>query len=488
MSGLEEHDLRQVFATLRRRLGMLLLGALTGLIGAAVLDLVSEPVYRATTRLEVRKDPTRSPLTGEVIAGDEWQSDLVTLYTTAELLTSRDVLASVVRDLDSRGMLAEDQEGSRLLRVLLDRMHHSPEVAFAGGVDAAALAHAEQERSLVRRVDRLVQRVRAVPVKDTRLVSLQAEDQDPKVARAIVEAIAQTFILHQVTQRVSADTGTVAYLARQASELRAEVALAESSLYSATPGGLIATEGRYERLGAAVSDLNDSYLRTTTERLTTEARLTQAERLAQDTLADWSRVVDQTGAMETLRLQLLACQRELVQARGTYRAQHPKLIELETQERSLRQALRGEVEGVLRTLGSQRDMLVARERSLRAAMSSSERERGDAGEQSRRFATLEGALKTKRDLYALVLTKLQEARVAGAMRPAQAQLVEPVAVDPRPVRPRPIIDALIGMLAGLLAGAALAIGLDSANRTLRTPDDVKRHLDMPVIGLIPRRS
>jgi polysaccharide biosynthesis transport protein len=487
VSGHEEHDLREVIATLRRRSALLLMGALAGLLVAAALDTVLPPVYRATTRLEVRKEPTRSPLTGEVVGGDEWQSDLVTLYTSAEMLTGRDVLASVTNDLAERG-LASDDDTPPLLRSLKTRWRGLAGVAFAAGVVPEHASRSEREREMLHRVDRLARKVRAVPVKDTRLVSLQVEDHDPQTARAIAASVVHHFIEQQVRQREMADTGEVAYLSRQAGELRAQVSEAESSLYNATPGGLIATEGRLERLGAQVTDLNAAYVTTTTERFATEARLAQAEQLAGDSLADGSRVVDQSGAMEPLRQQLLACQRELVQARGMYRAQHPKLLELEAQERTLRQALHAEIEGRLHALRSEREMLVERERNLRMALARGEQSRGEAGEQSRRFATLEGALKTKRDLYALVLTKLQEARVASAMRPPQAEMVEPVTVDPRPVRPRPLLDGVIGALSGLLAGVALAFALEASRRTFHTPDDVKRYLQLDVIGLIPRRS
>jgi capsular polysaccharide biosynthesis protein len=41
-------------------------------------------------------------------------------------------------------------------------------------------------------------------------------------------------------------------------------------------------------------------------------------------------------------------------------------------------------------------------------------------------------------------------------------------------------------MAGILAGVGLAFLLEHLRHTIRTPDQVAEHLELPVLGLIPK--
>ena len=97
----DEIDLKYYGLVIARwkRLILSVAGACVGL--AIVLNLIMQPIYRAVTRLEISKEPTRSPITGELI-GDDFQTDNVALMTTAELMTNR----GLTPDMPSSGLSA----------------------------------------------------------------------------------------------------------------------------------------------------------------------------------------------------------------------------------------------------------------------------------------------------------------------------------------------------------------------------------------------
>jgi len=67
------------------------------------------------------------------------------------------------------------------------------------------------------------------------------------------------------------------------------------------------------------------------------------------------------------------------------------------------------------------------------------------------------------------------------------RIIQSADVPLLPVRPRKILNVIVGLLLGLVAGAGLALAMESFRRTLRTPRDVTRELHLPVMGMIPRR-
>jgi capsular polysaccharide biosynthesis protein len=65
-------------------------------------------------------------------------------------------------------------------------------------------------------------------------------------------------------------------------------------------------------------------------------------------------------------------------------------------------------------------------------------------------------------------------------------VVSPATTPGRPVRPRPLLDALLGAVAGLGVGAALAFGRARVDRRLQGRADLEEHLGAPVLATVPR--
>jgi len=53
------------------------------------------------------------------------------------------------------------------------------------------------------------------------------------------------------------------------------------------------------------------------------------------------------------------------------------------------------------------------------------------------------------------------------------------------VRPNTKMNTAAGAILGLILGLAIVVALEYLDDSLRTPEDVARYLDMPILGLIP---
>jgi capsular polysaccharide biosynthesis protein len=65
-------------------------------------------------------------------------------------------------------------------------------------------------------------------------------------------------------------------------------------------------------------------------------------------------------------------------------------------------------------------------------------------------------------------------------------VVSPAGLPGRPVRPRPLLDGLVGAVVGLAAGAALISGRARVDRRLVGRADLEEHLGAPVLATVPR--
>ena len=90
------------------------------------------------------------------------------------------------------------------------------------------------------------------------------------------------------------------------------------------------------------------------------------------------------------------------------------------------------------------------------------------------------------------IEKVLELRVSQentkSILPAESmvQIITKAEPNPRPVRPKKVVNIAIGLVAGLLAGLGLAFFIEYLDTSVKTIDDVERTLQAPVLGVIPQ--
>lgn len=481
-----EFELKYYTLLLRRRL-RLILGTLAGCVVAALLlNIVTEPVYRATTRIEVRKEPDRSPLTGEAIASYGWNSDNVALYTAAELITNRALLRDVVVALRASGNLVTEPPRENAARTLFGHMiGHRNAAGVAHAADAGPagpVADAEVNAD----VDWLLQIIEVKPINDTRLVQIQVDHWVPGVAKAIADTLAHRFVAYEENARASADMGRQEYLDRQLKELRGQIEDSERLLYSSHELGLNALDGKLKQLTETAGRMNEAYVNVKTERLAVEARMKLVRDALRDSLMAWDELPVQNETVQGLWRELLQTRTELARAREVYRPKHPKLMILESQLQSLEDNIRAELHKAVGALETEYAMIKGRESGLQSSLTQTETELRATDDRAGRYTALESELKSKRDIYALLIAKSQELQISGEVQQALVAVVEQATLDANPVRPRPILNVAMGLIVGLTAGVGLALLMEFMRRTIKTPKDITDVLHLPILGMIPR--
>jgi polysaccharide biosynthesis transport protein len=79
----------------------------------------------------------------------------------------------------------------------------------------------------------------------------------------------------------------------------------------------------------------------------------------------------------------------------------------------------------------------------------------------------------------------RELEITAALQTGGVEVVRRARVPTDPARPRPKLAALVGGFFGLLLGAALALGLEFADRRMKHEQDVEDVYELPVLAAIP---
>ena len=476
------------------------------MIGAAVvlfaalglcLNAFTTPVYRATVRIEFPRPADRSAWTGQSGETGSYQSENQSLYTTAELISSRTLLGRLAGTLSSaelEGVLAMQGIGmnaSWIAEVFRnERAGTAPGVALAAGSTAAPAAGstAAIDPGLMElAIDGLRQVVSVEPVRDTRLVDLKVEFTTPEGARDLADRLARLFVRYAGEQAAEQDSSGLAFLAQRLADVKRRLAMPEGDR-SATEGtSTAASRARVARLQETDTGLGTACAGVEADRLAVRARLSRLRTIAARGPEAWVHEPIESEALEALRHAVVDCETRLAAARAIYLERHPKLIALEKERADLLSKMREEVPRAITALEGQESVLAAREAELRDAQSRTERELADADDDVRRGTTREAERKADEDLEVRLLTAVQDREIEPRMRTPPALVVDAAMCDPDPVRPRRALNLAVCVLAGLLAGAGIAM-LGPQGRPIRDPRRLEEELGLPVVAAVAGKA
>ncbi|MFC1878362.1 polysaccharide biosynthesis tyrosine autokinase [Chloroflexota bacterium] len=101
-----------------------------------------------------------------------------------------------------------------------------------------------------------------------------------------------------------------------------------------------------------------------------------------------------------------------------------------------------------------------------------------------RLNQLQATLVLYQQIYTNILNNLEAIQLAKIKSTTTVVLIQEAPVPIYPIHPQPLRDTVVGVVGGAMAMAALAFLIEFMDDTLKTPDDVKRALQLPTIGLI----
>lgn len=480
----DDIDLKHYWFVMLRQRKMILTAVCVCVLLAVVINLVTPPTYLATTRIEVSKEPTRSALTGEVIASDDWRDDNVAIFTTAELITARSLMREVVMTLHARGII---KEGPGRTAAMGSRV----EDAVTGGAARPASAEGSAYSAtgdIDKEIDWLLGILSVKPIPETRLVSIEVEHGDPRTAREIADTIAQKFVEYQQRLRSRVDTERIEYMKAQVAQVSSEVQDLEGKLYNSHQAGLPVLEKQLTSTMDTNAGLNDTYVKTRMDRMAADEKLARVQQALADSTINLDDVPVSNETLDGLRHDLQQREAELAKAREIYKDKHPKLLVLESELQAIQRAIRAELAKSVSGLQEDVAVLQGREKALRSNIAQTGAQVRDMNDRLGQHASMESDLKSKRELYTLLVSKVQEAQISGQVQSPLVKVVEPATVGQDPIRPRRGLNLILGLLVGLVSGIGLAMLMEYLRRCIRTPKDVVEQLHLPVLGMIPRRA
>src|SRR5262249_40444887 len=227
--------------------------------------------------------------------------------------------------------------------------------------------------------------------------------------------------------------------------------------------------------------LEEEYTRAQTERFQKESysgliRLGSADSLPQLT---------NNPLIANLTSKLADLQKEESDVAVTFSPEYPRRKRLRSQIEEIQKAIDSEKQRVIQTVEAEYSASLERERLTSAALEQQRSVVNNLNQESIQYTILKREADSFKQLYDGLQTRLREAQVSAGLRASNIRVVDPAETPQSPVKPRKLLNLMLGSLFGLGVGIGLAFFQEYLDSSLKSPDDVHRFLKVPSLGTIP---
>lgn len=467
----EDSQISQYVAVIRRRKWAVAALVLAGILAAIAYTFIATPLYRATTTVQIQRESARVVDIDDVepqsaVSGTEFYQ------TQYGLLQSRAVAADTVRRL----RLADNIEFL---------------TGYSGADPEVVSARSRQDRSEIA-TDLVVAHTVVTPVRNSGLVEVSFEATDNRTAARVADTLAESFIALNLQRKYDATGYARQFLENELGKVRQRLEESERALVTYAGNEQLIEINRQEdqqgrTQGQSLSEmdlevLNRALGQARADRMDAEARLRAARSVGSSSEA----IADQSlGSIRTSLAELEArYQRDL----ATFKPDYPPMVALRQQIDSLRSAVNSRSGQVTGALEANFRAASNREASLQANVNALKEAVLDQNRRGIQYNIFQRDADTNRALYDSLLERYKQIGVAGGIGVNNVAIVDKAQTPGSPYTPNLLANLLLGMVGGFLVGLLLAFILDQLDDAIKTPADLEKALNLPLLGVVPKED
>lgn len=464
------------------------------LMAAAVKTFLSTPVYRSTVILQIdRATPRVVRFENDPEQERLGNDDAISMRTQQELLKSRSLAERVIDELrlDRSGARAQNslaldsaptvtdenpQAGLETKGDYLDRLI----AGYRRMTNPSSRSNEVLGREAV--ISEFLGSLAVEPVRSSRLVKLHVDNTDPALAARIANTAVQAYIAMAMERRLEGTSYAKNFLEDQIKQVKAKLEESERRLSAYAQTNQIVT------LDEKTSAINQTYV----EYASALAKAEQETIKAGAVLAEMQRNPEASAAVvDNKTIQAFKERRarlhvEYQENLRIFKPDFPKMLQLKAQIAEIDSQIQGEIVAVGGSLKAQFDAIARQEAQIRDKLTQTRKAVLTTQEQSIDLNMLKREVDTNRQLYDNLLQRFKEVGISANISSNNISVVDSAEPPLFPHKPNLATNLLIGLIAGVLLGAAIVVALEVMDDSIKYPDEVERVLGLPLMGVIPK--
>ena len=354
----------------------------------------------------------------------------------------------------------------------------------------AALASKVETSKQSVRIDQFLGGLTIAPVRTSRIVEVQYASTDPEFAAAAANAIVKAYIQQNMESKFSTSKDAADFLSEKLAEQRRALEISEAALqaYKEKNGTVSVADSASNIVVARLSDLNTALTKAKTERINKEALYSQLKSAEGSGALETYPAVIANEYIHKLQADLADLQKQQAQLAQRYDVRHPEMIKVRGSIDTADAKLKGELAKVVDSVKNEYQAALSQERSLQEALNSQKTEALSQNRKGIEYGVLTRDVESNKQIYESLMQKTKETGISSDLRANNIRVVDPAEVPGSPISPNIQRDLLVTLATSLVLSVGLAFFFERLDNRIRTPQEMKAHVGVPFLGLVPTTS
>lgn len=468
-------DLNMIRAILVRNRWTVLSICAAGLLLGVAVTLLTVPVYRAESSIQIDQQVSQVLDTPDVQPIEAVQDVDRFLQTQVGVLESRTL---AIRVAETLGLFSGDG--------FLDAMRVSPDTSTVDKLGAVE-AHREQVIALLRK------NLTITLPPGSRIAKIAFDSPDPALSARAANAFAEIMIAANLSRRYDTSAYARKFLQEQLAEAKERLETSERTMVGyARETGIIDT-----KLAAQPGQLgqSDGGSLTTSSLLQTNDVLSaaKARRIDAQQLWESARSARLTSLPEVLSnpaVQAMMERRATLEANYADQSQrrqqdHPDLIRGRSEMAAVNARIGDLAQDIKISIYNRYRAALLQEQQMQDAVDRLKGATINEQDRSIRYNILRREVNTSRELYDGLLQRFKELSAAAGMSANNISIVDLSPVPVRPVSPNLLVNLGLAILASFVIALGYVYVRENFDDIVRSAEEAERKLGLPALGMVP---
>ena len=336
-------------------------------------------------------------------------------------------------------------------------------------------------------IDRFLSQLTVSPVRNSRLVDIKFQSPDPALAASVANTLAKGYIEQNLEFKFMSSKEASDWLGQRLAEQRKQVDLSEQALQRyREQTDSVSLEERQNIVVQKLADLNAAVTRAKTERIQKEAAYNQIRTLQNDRSAlDTLPAIISNAFVQQQKSELADLQRQQAQLSEKLGPRHPDMAKLGLAIQNVEAKIQGEIGKVVQSMRNDYEQTLAQEQSLTNALEQQKRDALALNRAGIEYGVLSRDAASNRQIFESLMQRTKETGISGELKTSNIRIVDAAETPRAPATPNTRNNLLLALLGGATLAIGLAMFFEYVDNRIKSPEEVKEHLGLPFLGMVP---
>lgn len=313
----------------------------------------------------------------------------------------------------------------------------------------------------------------------TDIMTIRYTGTDKELVTRLSDAFAEAYIKVSLELKIGPAKLYTEFFQEQADLARERLEVAQNALTDyMNENGITSTDSRMDfenqKLTAISGQLTD-----------TQGALALMKGQISDKDIATNPEVLQNQLVNTLKAQIAQLEGKLKESRTVYGWKHPQTVAINAEYSNLKKQLKEATDKIISSIRSNYQINKEKERHLKRALEKQKQRVLQLNNQWDRIALLVRDVQTAQQALDALNLKLTQTDLESQSGQTNASILTYATVPQKHSKPNMGMNLFLGGFIGMMLGVALSFLVEFINRRVRSPEDLKINLDIPVIGTVP---